>query len=439
MANGLKLIAWLGLGTLGTWVLSGCQEDITVVLDSDLIPVEAQSIEVTLPFHSFAKDLEGWGGYGRPYELPNEILAKEFEGGLEARVLNAWNNYPVATTVRDSLGNFGTDSTLTFVSGRVIARFDTLTSIHGDSVTLAISAIPRNWDFRSVNWNMAVDSVGDAQPWDVPGADPATAVATSVWDPSLADSVVFQLDSAAVATWADTVDAGNGVRLDVVTEGTRLDLVSLIYLLDTRPSSHPDTLVELAVGSRGRTFIYHPVLEEAEGEIRVGGVPAWRTLFTMDLPEALDGPAELCAIVPCPYTVTVESVSSAALILTTRAPPPGFQPTDTLFMDVRPVLEPSRLPKSPLGNSLAGARGIRLTPDQFGEGVGAKIEVPLSSYVQGLVAERTTPELEIPHTLALLSAFEPLSLYFAAFEGPDSPAPPELRLILTLADTVKIR
>ena len=55
MANGLKLTVWVGLSALGTWVLSGCQEDIVVDLDSDLIPVEAQSIEVTLPFQAFAK------------------------------------------------------------------------------------------------------------------------------------------------------------------------------------------------------------------------------------------------------------------------------------------------------------------------------------------------------------------------------------------------
>jgi len=395
MANRLKLTAWVGLFALGSWVFLGCQEDLIVTLDGDLVPLEAVTVEVGIPFLEFAKDLEAWGGYGRPYELANPILASKFEGNLDSRLLNSWHPYPTFALVRDSVGTFVTDSTLTFLNGRIIARFDTLTSIMGDSVTLALSVLPRDWDFGSATWNVAVDSVGDRQEWAEPGAGPGTPVATAVWAPAESDSVIFEIDSASVAFWADSAEAEKGVRVDVVTEGTRLDLVSL--------------------------------------------VPAWRTLFTMDLPDVLTGPPELCEQVQCPLTLTPESVVSASLVLTTRAPPPGFQPRDSLYMDVRTVLEPSRLPKSPLGSSLVGVLGVLLTPAFFGEDVGAEVEVPLGSYVQGLIAEKTDPGLDFPHTLALLSSFEPLSLYFAAFEGPGSPLGPELRLILTLAEDVRIR
>jgi len=439
MANGLKLTAWVGLLALGSWVFLGCQEDLIVTLDGNLVPVEAVTVEVEIPFHDFAKDLEGWGGYGRPNELASPILAQKYEGNLDSRLLNSWNPYPASALVRDSAGAFVTDSTLTFVGGKIVARFDTLTSIMGDSVTLSLSALPRDWDAGSATWNVAVDSVGDRQDWVEPGGGPGTPVSTAVWAPAESDSVVFEIDAAGLALWADTAEAAKGVRMDVVTEGTRLELVSLVYLLSTRPSSHPDTLVDLGVGSVSRTFIYHPEIGPPGEEIRVGGVPAWRTLFTMDLPDVLTGPAELCEKVQCPLTLTAESVMSASLVLTTRAPPPGFQPRDSLYLDVRPVLEPSRLPKSPLGSSLVGLLGVVLAPVVFGEDVGAEIEVPLGSYVQGLIAEKTEPDLELPHTLALLSSFEPLSLYLASFEGPDSPLGPELRLILTFAEDVQIR
>ena len=439
MATGLRLTAWVGLLALGSWAFLGCQEDFIVTLDGDLVPIDAVTVEVGIPFHEFAGDLEGWGGYGRPYELARPILARQFEGNLDSRLLNSWFPYPVSALVRDSAGAFVTDSTLTFVKGRIVARFDTLTSIMGDSVTLAVSVLPRDWDFGTATWDVAVDSVGDRQEWAEPGGGPGTPVATAVWDPSVSDSVVFEIDSASLGFWADSAQAKKGVRVDVVTEGTRLDMVNLVYLLSTRPSSHPDTIVELGVGSETRTFIYRPAVEAPGEEIRVGGVPAWRTLFTMDLPDVLNGPAELCEQVQCPLTLTPESVVSASLVLTTRAPPPGFQPRDSLYLDVRPVLEPSRLPKSPLGSSLVGALGVVLTPADFGEEVGAEIEVPLGGYVQGLIAQKTNPELEFPHTLALLSSFEPLSLYFAAFEGPDSPMGPELRLILTFTEDVRIR
>ena len=439
MANRLKQIAFIGLMALGSWSFFGCQEEITTVLEGDLIPIEAVTVEVTLPFHEFAGDLEAWGGYGQPYQLSKGIIARGFEGSLDARVLNSWFPYPVAASVRDSTGSIRPDSLLTFVGGKIIARFDTLTSVLDGPVTLSIGALPRDWDFRSAAWDVAVDSVGDRQLWMEEGAGPVTPLGTTVWDPAAGDSAIFEIDSAGVALWADTADAAKGARFDVVTEGVRLDLKNVSYLLSTRPSIHQDTIVELTVGSQSRTFIYQPVPEPPESEIIVGGVPAWRSVFTMNMPKDLTGPAELCELVECPLTLTPESLISAQLILTTKAPPPAFQPTESLLLDVRPVLEPSRLPKSPLGSSLVGVSGVLLPPEDFGENAGTEIEIPVGPYVEGLIAQNAGFEVEVPPTLALLSLFEPLSLYFAAFEGPDSPNGPKLRLILTLAEDVLIR
>ncbi|MFH1764008.1 MAG: hypothetical protein ABIF09_07445 [Gemmatimonadota bacterium] len=435
----MKRTTMMGLLALSTWAFLGCQEEITTVLEGDFIPVDAVTVEVTLPFHEFAGELVAWGGYGRPYQLATGIVARAFEGSLDSRVLNSWYPYPVAASVRDSTGSIRTDSLLTFVGGRIVARFDTLTSVLEGPVTLAIGALQRDWDSRSATWTLAVDSVGDRQLWTEEGAGPVTPLGTAVWDPAAGDSVVFEIDSAGVALWADTAEAGMGVRLDAVTEGVRLDLRGLTYLLSTRPSIHTDTIVELAVASSVRTFVYQPVPDVPGAEIRVGGVPAWRTVFTMGMPKTLDGPAELCQVVQCPLTLTPGSLISASLVLTTQAPPPAFQPTDSLYLDVRPVLEPSRLPKSPLGSSLAGIQGVILEPGDFGGEAGAEIEIPLGSYIETLIARNSGADVEVPATLALLSLFEPLSLYFAAFEGPDSPAGPKLRLILTLAEDVRIR
>ncbi len=438
-ANGLKQKAWIGLMALGMWPVSACQEEITANLDGDLIPIEAVTVEVSLPFEDFAGGLEAWGGYGRAYELPRDIVAKGFQGSLDSRVLNSWVPYPVFSTVRDSLGVFRADSALTFVGGRIVARFDTLTSVREGPVTLSIGALQRDWDFRSVAWDVAVDSVGDRQLWTEAGGGPVTPLGTAVWDPSAGDTAVFELDSAGVALWTDTARAAMGVRLESETDGTRLDLTNLSLFLTTRPSVNLDTLVELAVGARARTFVYQPVPEVPEGEIRVGGVPAWRTVLTMALPSTLDGIPGLCQVVQCPLTLTPESLISASLVLTTKSPPAAFQPRDSLRMDVRPVLEPSRLPKSPLGSSLVGLFGIQLTPEAFAEEAGTEVEIPLGPYIETLIAKNSGEDVEVPTTLALLSSFEPLSLYFAAFEGPDSPNRPELRLILTLSDGVRIR
>ncbi len=439
MTNWLKRSAWAGFVALGFWPLLACQEEIVTVLEGDLVPVEAVTVEVILPFHEFAENLEAWGGYGRPYQLPSDVVALSFDGNLDARVLTNWFSFPTSAQVRDTSGLVRTDTLLTFVGGKIVARFDTLSSVLGEQAELAVGAMSQHWDVISASWTSAIDTVGENRAWEVAGAGPVTPVSTAFWEPALGDSVVFEIDSAGVALWADTAGVRMGARLDALDEGVRLDLTDLNLRLITRPSIHPDTLVELEVANRSRTFVYSPELGDPGDEIRVGGVPAWRSVFTMNLPEALNGPEALCEIVQCPLELTPESLVSASLVLTTQAPLAGFSPSDTLFMDVRPVLEPARLPKSPLGTSLLSTTGALLPPEDFGEGAGSQIEVQLGPYVQGLIGEESLVGIEAPKTLALLSSFEPLALSFASFEGPGSPLGPQLKLVLTLADDVLIR
>jgi hypothetical protein len=321
----------------------------------------------------------------------------------------------------------------------VVAHFDTLNSVLEDSVTLALGNLPQTWDFRSVGWDLAVDSVGDQQLWPEGGAGPTTPLATTVWNPAAGDSAVFELDSAAVATMADTVGAERGFRLDALSEGVRLELVRMSYSLNAKPSVNPDTLVSLGLTAKARTFIYTPVPDAPVDGIQVGGVPAWRSVFTMNMPKSVAGTPEICAQIECPLELTPEGLISASLVLTTTAPPPAFQPVDSLFMDARPVLEPERLPKSPLGSSLAGIVGVQLIPEDFTGEAGAEVEIPLGAYIENLISAADNPDLDPPKTVALLSSFEPLSTYFVSFEGPGSPNGPELRLIVTLSGVVEIR
>ena len=217
----------MGLTVLLAGALGACQEDITTSVEGDLIPVEAVTVEVTLPFQDFAGDLQPWGGYGRPYELTKDILARSYGGTLDSRVLNSWNDHPVAATVRDSTGVFVTDSSLTFVGGKLVARFDTISSVVEGPVTLALGALPQEWDVQSATWEQAVDSVGEKRAWSEAGGGPATPLSTAVWDPAAGDTVIFELDSAGVNLMADSAGARRGLRLETLTDGTRLDLVSL--------------------------------------------------------------------------------------------------------------------------------------------------------------------------------------------------------------------
>lgn len=435
----MKQIRVSGILLLGSLGLLACQEELPTLLDDDLFPVGAVTVEVRLPFEEFATNLATWGGYGSPFELPTGIVARGYEDILDARTLVKFFNYPSEVSVRDTTGSVRPDTLLTFPGGRLIARMDTTSSVAPGPVTLALAAPEAEWDFRSVTWSMAVDSVGEEREWGEPGAGPALPLGTAVWDPAEGDSVVFELDSAAVAIWGDTATARRGVRLEALTEGVRLDVSSVRFSVNARASINPDTVVLTPVSVRARTFVYQPELVAQENSILVGGVPAWRTVFRMALPDTLYGPTHLCDQVGCPVALEREALTGASLVLRTKAPPAAFQPTDSLFMDVRPVLSPDRLPKSPIGSSLVGLNGVRLAPDGFGEEDGIEVEIPMGTYVRSILSAREDSDQSFPLDVALLSSFEPLSLYFASFFGPGTPLGPELLLVLTFGDEVVIR
>jgi hypothetical protein len=80
-----------------------------------------------------------------------------------------------------------------------------------------------------------------------------------------------------------------------------------------------------------------------------------------------------------------------------------------------------------------------LAPDGFGEEDGIAVEIPVGTYVRSILASKEDPDQSFPLDVALLSSFEPLSLYFASFFGPGTPLGPELLLVLTFGDEVVIR
>jgi len=390
-----------------------------------------------MTWSEFAANLEVFGGYGVPAELGLGVVAAGFQGTLDARTLTRFQAYPQEASVRDSTGTARTDTDLTIEGGRLVAFLDTIASTATGPVTLGLGAIQNAWHPRTATWTAAVDTIGDLQLWPEAGGGPVTDLGTAVWDPAAGDSVVFALDSAGVALWADTTELASGARIELVTAGERLRIRSIGLRLDAR-SSIADTVVTLLAGARGLTFIYDPVPTPPPDGVRIGGAPSWRTVLDVDLPDQIVGPASFCAAVPCPHTLSAGDVSYAALVLTSRASEAAFAPTDSIGLDVRPVLQRSAMPKSPLGASLIGTLlGRRVAAEAFGSSPGEEIEIPITLFVRDLLAG---PQNGVapPSTLALLSVFEPLSISFASFDGPGGPTEPRLRLVLTIGPPVEL-
>lgn len=410
-----------------------------MAIQDGALPGEPITVEVDIPWSEFASNLQVFGGYGSPQDLGQGFIAEDFAGTLDARTLLRIGAFPVVATVRDSSGTQRPDSSLTFISGRLVAFFDTIASTSTGPVTLAIGATTTEWNGPTASWDFAVDTINDQRAWPEAGGGPVTPVSTAVWDRAAGDSVVFPVDSATLVLWQDTTDLSAGVRFDMVDPGSRLKMLGARLQLDARPSLNPDTIIELAAPTRRVTFIYTPNAAPPPDGIRIGGAPSWRTVVDVSIPSVLTGPPSFCAVVSCPHTLSPIEISSAALVLSSRTTDPAFQPSDSIRLDVRPVYDRAALPKSPLGQSLiADILGRGVAPEAFGASPGVQITVPFTSFardlLRGVDALGNTP----PNTLALLSVLEPFSISFASFEGPGGPSEPFLRLVLTIGPPVEL-
>ncbi len=429
--------AWMVVGLVtASWGLLACDETTPTSSNGGLIPLNPTTVEVVLPFEAFASQIRVYGGYGTTSELFESILAQDYEGELDSRVLVRFSRFPWAATVRDSTGTTRLDSAFTFVGGRLVLRFDTTEANRpAETVQLAAGALTEGFDARTASWTVAVDTINERRVWPEPGAGPVTPLGEALWDPTAGDTVVFELDSAMVAQLGDSVTAGPGVRIDLLTPGLRMNLLRSELRLSAIPNVHRDTVVDLTIRPTAQTFVYDPFPQPSADGIRVGGTPSWRTVLTVGVPALIEGSPSLCARVTCPIVLTAERINSASILLTTEPSQPAFQPSDTLLLDVRPVLASELLPKSPLGSSLVGGLGVRVAPESFRAEGETVVALPITSFLRTVLGQTDDDAV---NDLVLLTPIEPFSLGFGSFVGPGRPGAPQLRLILTLADTVEI-
>jgi hypothetical protein len=407
-----------------------CQEDSPTSLDDTQLPDEPLTIEVVLPWSEFGSSLQVFGGYASPSEIGAPVVTRAHLGGLEARALLRFDGFPPSVQVNNDDGALVTDTDITYISAFLTIGFDTLLSVAPGPVSIALDGLQEAWHPPTATWTLAVDTIGEQRAWTEAGAGPVDSIATGRWDPTVSDSVNFSMDSASIATWADPLEWSRGARVRTTTDGTLLVFSRARLLVSIRPSV-TDSIVEDTVNLVANTLVFDPPPATPTG-LRVGGAPAWRSLMELS-PPVLNGPPELCAAVGCPYTPEAGQISFAALELTSQASEAAYQPFDTLTLDVRSVLSPEFLPKSPLGASETAGLGESVPPEVFGAAAGSVVEVPITTFMRTLVAGPDASGNEPPGTLALIAAAEGSTLGFASFDAPGDPGEPALRLILTVS------
>jgi hypothetical protein len=424
----------------GLVAVVACTEEIPSGPDDSQLPTAPVTVSLTLPFDQFASNLQVFGGYGLVDDLPAYIVANDYNGA-DARTLMRFGAFPRSAEVRDSLTReLRTDTLLTFVSAYVVIRLDTVASTNTGMVTMAFGQTLERWDPRTTTWSNAVDSVGGAVPWTQPGGGVVTPITTWDWDPTVTDSAQFFLDSTRIREWRSGTDSTRSGRIDLVTPGHRIKILGSALRVVAQPSINRDTVVVFTLTRTADTFIYDPVATPPADGIRVGGAPAWRTTLDIALPTTLNGPPTLCATVGCPFTLGPEHVTYAGLGLRSRNVPGAFHPTDTVSVEVRPVLDRGALPKAPLGGALSGIElGTAVPPELFGTGEGTLVDLPITRYVQIFLAGSDPSGRPPPTTLAIMSATEPETFTFGSFFGPGPTNAPVLNLVLTVSQPMEIQ
>jgi hypothetical protein len=418
-------------------VFAACEEQSPTSIDPDGVPVGVRTVEIEIPWSEVGARFQSFGGFGSLSRIGTSVVARDLGGLVDARTLVRFDTFPSGVAVRDSTGVLVTDTLITIRSGQLIVVADTAGTDSLTSWTFAAGVIDQEWDPRTATWDAAIDSVGLEAAWDEPGAGPVRSLGeeTTVVGES-GDSIRFDLDPTTLAEWADSVDSERSARLDLVSGAERVRVFNISLRLEIGSAAAPDTTVFRVVPLIERTFVYTPAPDAPEGVVRAGGAPSWRTVLGLDIPSQVEGPAELCEVAGCPFTLTSGSLSRASLVLRSRTTSPAaFQPVDSVLLDVRPVLAPAALPKSPLGASLVGQAA--LAPEAFGAAPGEPLEIPITNFVRAILDAEAgeTP----PTELAVLSVVEPLDLAFVEFDGPDDPGAPVLRLLVTVSDPVRYR
>lgn len=417
--------------------VSACTERSPSGPDDSQMPVAPVTVSLELTWAEFGSNLQVYGGYGAPDETAATMVARAF-GGVEARTLLSFEQFPTSIQVLDTLGATATDTAMIFLDAYVVARFDTLASTNTDTVSLELSQLLERWDAPSASWTNSFNIQTVQTPWSQPGGGAVVPLRTTVWNRALGDSVQIFLDSAQIQQWRLGADSVRTGRLDLLSDGHRLKLDFAALRLVVTSRFNPDTVIVLGVPVRSATYIYDPQATPPADGFRVGGAPAWRTVLDVDLPLTLNGPPELCAAAGCPFPLTSRNVTYAALGLRTRRPPGAFLPTDSITVDVRPVLSRAALPRSPLGVSLVGEAGSTIAPNLFDAGEGTQVDVPITAFVQAFLAGPDPAGRPPSSTIAILAAPEPETFTFAEFFGPGGPNEPVLKLILTASAAMEL-
>lgn len=407
----------------------GCGEENPTEVGSGLLGEGFRTYEVVLDASEFLASDTTYDRLGRLNGVPFSLVAEDFEGELDAHTLFKLTLPPQVVYVNND-GQSVTDSDYQVAGGVLTVVIDTLSDA-APPVALEVLRVTEDWHWPTATWDLRVDTTGAAVPWTTPGGSTGPVLGGTTWLGS--DTVRIRLDSAAVAAWQDSAALEHGGMLRAATPGTRLRIVNLDFQFEVEPAD-ADTTLE--VGSlTAPTLVASPEPSTpAPTEIRVGGVPSWRTALEFRSLADVEIP---CGPVAdgCTLPLSEADVNLAVLLL--QPVPVGARRIERpMQVENRLILQGPGAPltRSPLSavigamrDSLHSADFTATPPDP------SPARVFVTQFVQSAIEPQEPGDDEPVLWLALTARNEPRFPIFgyAAFGSLESAAAPRLQLVVT--------
>lgn len=415
----------------GASLLAGCTDESLTSVGGDLIGEGYRTYQVVLDAGAFLQDDHTYTGLGSVTQAPFVLVAEDFADELSAHALFRVRP-PTQVTYENAEGTSVTDTAFTVVGGTLTLIADTLGE-RGEPVQIHVLEVTESWDPATVTWEQRFDTADVSVPWTEPGGTTSQLLATELW--AAGDTLRIPLDSAAAAIWTDSAAAFRGGLVQSATAGTRLRMESMQFTFKLRPASADTVVPGGSIVARSNVVTPEPGTPGAS-ELRVGGVPVWRSAFRFR-------PLKDVRI-PCPpsagnvgcgsVSLSDVTVNFAALLLH-PVPVAGRRIERPFRIEGRAVLRAPGVPieRSPLSPAIGRMEGT-VTPDLFRSAPAAleRVAVPVTNYVRQNLAP---PGGDDPVLwLALLGEFEQSSPVFgyAAFASIQSANPPQLQLVVTV-------
>lgn len=419
----------LALAVAGS-VLVGCTDELPTEAGGELIGEGFRTYEVVLDADAFLIEDTTYTGIGRLNFAPFGLVAEAFAGELYAHTLVRVSR-PTSVTYQNADSVSVTDTTFTIVGGTLTLVVDSVPGL-SDPVHLQLLEVTESWNAGSVTWEERFDTAGVSEAWTTPGGTTDRLLGEAMWVGD--DTVRIPLDSAAAAVWTDSAAAFHGGLVRSATDGSRLRVQAIEFQFDLRPGTTDTVVTGGSLSTRVAVATPEPSPPD-QTELRVGGIPIWRSAFHFRPLEEVELPCAPGSESGCtPRRLSDVQINVAALLLQ-PVPVAGRRIERPLRLESRAVL---RAPGVPVSRSaLSPAIGLTtalVEPAWFTGSPAdpAPVAVPVTNYVrQNLDPSDGVAPVRWMAVLAQGEQQAPVFGY-TAFGSLESDTPPQLRLVVTV-------